>query len=152
MAILAEILGGGLGKLVKDVVGTFKLDPTKKAELEAAVDANAHEIQMKEYELTVKAMDAESKAIEAASKNIQAEAASGDKFTSRARPTFMYLFYIILAFNYIILPICQMPKVGVMGLKPIEFPDILWEVFVAGYLGYTGVRTFEKYSGKKGAK
>jgi hypothetical protein len=30
------------------------------------------------------------------------------------------------------------------NLKLIEFPDILWEVFVAGYLGYTGVRTWEK--------
>jgi hypothetical protein len=29
-------------------------------------------------------------------------------------------------------------------LHPIEFPDILWEVFVAGYLGYTGVRSWEK--------
>lgn len=150
MAFLAEILGGGLGKLVKDVVGTFKLDPTKKAELEAVIDANAHEIQMKEYELTVKAMEAEAKAMEIAGQNIRAEVQSGDKYTSRARPTFMYLFYIILFFNFIILPICQMPKVGVMGLKPIEFPDIMWEVFVAGYLGYVGSRTFEKY--KRGGK
>jgi hypothetical protein len=149
--LLTQIFGGGLGTLVKDVVGTFKLAPEDKLKFEQAIAANEHEIQMKEYELTVKAMDAESKAIEAASKNIQAEATSGDKFTSRARPTFMYLFYIILTFNYIILPISQMiAGVGVLNLKPIEFPMILWEVFTAGFLGYTGVRTFEKYS--KGAK
>jgi hypothetical protein len=32
----------------------------------------------------------------------------------------------------------------IMQLHPIEFPDILWEVFVAGYLGYTGVRSWGK--------
>lgn len=150
MSIFAEIIGGNLGKLVKDVVGTFKLDPTKKAELEAAVDANAHEIQMKEYELTVKSMEAETKLVEQASMNIRAEAQSGDKYTSRARPTFMYVFYCILAFNFLFLPIVQMVKgVGLENLKPIEFPDIMWEIFIAGYLGYVGVRSFEKVKGAK---
>jgi hypothetical protein len=142
---IASILGSGLGELVKDVVGTFKLAPEKKAELQQVIDQNAHEIQMKEYELQVRAMDAESKAIEAASANIRAEAQSGDKWTSRARPTFLYLFYIILAFNFILVPIAQMIKgISFAQLRPIEFPDILWEVFVAGYLGYTGVRSWEK--------
>jgi hypothetical protein len=142
---ITSILGSGLGEVIKDVVGTFKLAPEKKAELQQAIDQNAHEIQMKEYELQVRAMDAESKAIEAASANIRAEAQSGDKWTSRARPTFLYLFYIILAFNFILVPIAQMIKgMSLAQLHPIEFPDILWEVFVAGYLGYTGVRSWEK--------
>lgn len=151
MSIFTEIIGGNLGKLVKDVVGTFKLSPEEKAKMEQAIEANAHEIQMKEYELTVKALDAETKAIEAASANIRAEAQSGDAYTSRARPTFLYLFYVILAFNYIILPISQMIKgISIVDLKPIIYPDILWEVFVAGYLGYVGVRTFEKYKSMGG--
>jgi hypothetical protein len=142
---IATILGDGLGQLVKDVVGSFKLSPEKKAELQQVIDQNTHEIQMKEYELQVRAMDAESKAIEAASANIRAEAQSGDKWTSRARPTFLYLFYVILAFNFILVPISQMIKgMSLDMLHPIEFPDIMWEVFVAGYLGYTGVRSWEK--------
>ena len=142
---IASILGSGLGQLIKDVVGAFKLSPEKQAELQQVIDQNAHEIQMKEYELQVRAMDAESKAIEAASANIRAEAQSGDKWTSRARPTFLYLFYIILAFNFIFVPIAQMIKgMSLVQLHPIEFPDIMWEVFVAGYLGYTGVRSWEK--------
>jgi hypothetical protein len=142
---LSTILGGNLGQLVKDVVGTFKLSPEEKLKFEKAIEDNAHEIQMKEYELTVRTMEAETKALEIASANIRSEASSGDKFTSRARPTFLYLFYIILAFNFIVLPISQMVAgVNVLNLRPIEFPDILWEVFVAGFLGYTGVRTYEK--------
>lgn len=145
MSFLTQILGGGLGQLVKDVVGTFKLSPEKKLELEALVEANEQAIKMKEYELTVKSIEAETKSIEQASLNIRAEAQSGDKYTSRVRPTFMYLFYIILAFNFIILPIAQMiDGYGLQDLKLLQFPDIMWQVFVAGYLGYTGVRTFEK--------
>lgn len=146
---LSTILGGNLGQLVKDVVGTFKLSPDKKAELQATIDENAHEIQMKEYELTVRAIEAEKVAIAEASANIRAEAQSGDKFVSRARPTFLYLFYIILAFNFIVLPIAQIiGGTSVTDLKPIEFPDILWEVFIAGYLGYVGAREFGKYKSK----
>jgi hypothetical protein len=142
---IATILGSGLGQMIKDVVGAFKLSPEKQAEFQQVIDQNSHEIQMKEYELQVRAMDAESRAIEAASANIRAEAQSGDKWTSRARPTFLYLFYVILAFNFILVPIGQMIKgLSLEQLHPIEFPDILWEVFVAGYLGYTGVRSWEK--------
>jgi hypothetical protein len=142
---IASILGSNLGQMFKDIVGTFKLDPEKKAEMQAVIDANAHEIQMKEYELQVKTMEMEKTAIETASANIRAESQSGDKFTSRARPTFMYLFYCILAFNFLVLPIIQMIGGGwSQGFKLIEFPNILWEVFVAGFLGYTGVRTWEK--------
>jgi hypothetical protein len=65
-------------------------------------------------------MDAESKAIEAASANIRAEAQSGDKWTSRARPTFLYLFYVILAINFILVPISQMIKgMSLEKLHPI---------------------------------
>lgn len=151
MAILTEILGGGLGKLVRDVVGTFKLAPEDKLKFEQAIAANEHEIQMKEYELTVKAMEAETKALEIAGQNIRAEAQSGDKYTSRARPTYLYLFYIILGFNFIVLPIVQMFKgIGVTDLKPIAYPEIMWEVFIAGYLGYVGAREFGKW--KRGDK
>ena len=149
MSIFAEMIGGGLGKLIKDVVGTFKLTPEKKAELEQLLEAHAHEIQLKEYELTVKSMEAESKALEIAGQNIRAEAQSGDKYVSRARPTFMYVFYCILVFNFLILPIVQMFKgIGLENLKPIEFPEIMWEVFVAGFLGYVGARSFERFKGK----
>ena len=152
MSIFSEIIGGNLGKLVKDVVGTFKLPPEEKLKFEQMIEANAHEIQLKEYELTVKAMEAETKLVEAASSNIRAEAQSGDKYTSRARPTFFYLFYVILAFNYVFLPITQMVKgISLEDLKPIAFPEIMWEVFVAGFLGYVGFRSWEKVtSNKKG--
>lgn len=149
--ILGQIFGGGLGQLVKDVVGTFKLTPEEKLKFEAAIEANAHAIQLKEYELTVKAMDAESKAIEQASMNIRAEAQSGDKYTSRARPTFMYLFYIVTAFNFLVVPIAQMiGGYGMQNIKLIELPSWFNEVFLYGFLGYVGAREFGKSKWGKG--
>jgi hypothetical protein len=141
---IGTILGSNLGQMFKDIVGTFKLDHDKKAELEKAIDDNEQAIKMKEFELTVRTMELEKTAIETASANIRAEAQSGDKFTARARPTFLYLFYVILAFNFIVLPVTQMIGGYGQNLKLIEFPQIMWEVFVAGFLGYTGVRTWEK--------
>ena len=44
-----------------------------------------------------------------------AEATNGDKYTSRARPTFLYVCNVILAWNYILVPM--------LGRKPIEFPE-----------------------------
>jgi len=145
MGILGEILGGGLGKLAKDVVGTFKLPPEKQAEFERLLSEHEHEIRMKEYELQVKAMEAESRAIEQASMNIRAEAQSGDKYTSRARPTFMYLFYVVIAFNMIIVPLSQMiGGYGLQNVKLIDVPEWFYELFLYGYLGYVGARAFEK--------
>lgn len=82
---------------------------------------------------------------------ITSEANSEDKWTSRARPFFMYVFYFILL-NLVVVA----PFVGVffpeqmslfftnvaLGFKAI--PEELWWLFGTGYLGYTAARTTEK--------
>ena len=151
MSVFADIIGGGLGKLIKDVVGTFKLTPEEKAKFETLIEEHAHEIQLKEYELQVKSIEAENKAIEEASANIRAEAQSGDKFTSRARPTFLYIIYIVILFNFITLPIIQMFK-GATTLLPLDLPEDLYYLFGAGYLGYTSARMLDKSGYKWGRK
>lgn len=91
------------------------------------------------------------------SKIAQAEASSSDKWTSRARPSFMYVFYIIVSFLVIIGPL-----VGVFFPKEMgqfytnvaagfeAIPGAMWGTFTAGYLGYSCARTYEK--GKHVAK
>ena len=133
---LGTILGSNLGQTFKDVIGAFKLSPEKKAEMQAAVDANAHEIAVKQAEYESKLLDAQSKEIETASANIRAEAQSGDKYTSRARPSFIYMMLLIMICNYVVFPI--------VGRTPIQFPDPLFWLFGSCMLGYTGARTWEK--------
>ena len=84
---------------------------------------------------------------------IVAEANSADPWTSRARPTFLYVIYIMILF--------AIPMGFVSAFKP-EFaqavangtklwlnaiPEELYALFGVGYLGYTGVRSWEKRKG-----
>lgn len=81
------------------------------------------------------------------------EAQSKDPWTSRARPSFFYVMYVYI--------IAAIPMGVVSAVNPvmaaditagvqaflIAIPDILYQVFIAGFLGYTGARTFEKVKG-----
>lgn len=84
---------------------------------------------------------------------IVGEAQSSDPWTSRARPTFLYLMYavIVLAFVGGILGIWFPSHVAQaadnIGRLLAAIPDSLWWLFGAGYLGYTGARSFDKWRG-----
>jgi hypothetical protein len=132
MALLDSIIGGGVGQLVKDVVGSFKLSPQAKAEFDAQIEERKFELAKMDSEL-------ESKLADIASQNIRAEVASGDKFTSRARPLFLYTVNFILAWNYIAVPIFHQ--------KPVDLPEPLFWLFGSVMLGYVGARSWEKISG-----
>ena len=81
---------------------------------------------------------------------IVAEANSQDPWTSRARPSFMYVMYALL--------LAALPMGVLFAFQPDTaqavtdgvarwlnaLPEELWWLFGAGYLGYSGARTFEK--------
>ncbi len=141
MSVLDSIIGGNVGDLFQKIVGTFKLPPEKAAEMKELADQHAVELQKMQLEMEGKAQDALSREIEAASANIRAEATTGDKYTSRARPSFIYIMLAILLANYVVFPLAHMP--------PLQFPDALFWLFGSCMLGYTGARTWEKvYQGQ----
>lgn len=116
-----------------------KLIPDPAAKAKAKMDL----LQMRQ--------DGELKELETRMSAIIAEANSSDPWTSRARPSFMYVFYFVVLSLVVIAP-----AVGVFfpeqmalffanvasGFQAI--PEEMWWVFTAGYLGYSGSRTFEK--------
>lgn len=73
--------------------------------------------------------------------------------TSRARPTFLYLSYgvVLLCVNGSILGIWWPTHVfqTAENLNKLlsAVPESLWWLFRAGYLGYTGARSFDKWRG-----
>lgn len=84
---------------------------------------------------------------------IIAEASSGDPWTSRARPSFMYVIYtmILLGVPMGVLSAFQ-PEIAARVATGLQawlaaIPDSLWALFGAGYLGYTGMRGLEKVKG-----
>lgn len=84
---------------------------------------------------------------------ILAEAQSADPWTSRARPTFLYLIYavILLCVAGGIVGIWWPQEVlqAAKGMRELllAIPESLWWLFGAGYLGYTGARSFDKWRG-----
>jgi len=84
---------------------------------------------------------------------ILAEAQSPDPWTSRARPSFMYVIYLLLLFG---LPMgfisAYDPTIASnisIGFKQwlTAIPSDLYALFGVGYLGYAGARTWEKAKG-----
>jgi hypothetical protein len=135
---LQTVLGANLGQVFKDVIGEFKESAEDKAKFQAAVDANSAVLAQKQIEYQEKLEDSYQHELDDASANIRAEAATGDKYTSRSRPTFLYVIEIILGWNYIAVPLFH-------G-APIPLPSELLELFGFCMLGYTGARTWEKIS------
>lgn len=84
---------------------------------------------------------------------ILAEANSADPWTSRARPTFLYVIYgvILLCVLGSIIGIWWPQQVfqAAENLNKLlgAVPESLWWLFGAGYLGYTGARSVDKWRG-----
>lgn len=82
---------------------------------------------------------------------ILAEANSADPWTSRARPTFLYLMYLMIlagvpmgalsAFD----PGLAGRMAEGMGAWLAAIPEPMWWLFGAGYTGYTAGRSFDKW-------
>jgi hypothetical protein len=127
---------GGLAKSIRTAItGKEPIDATKAAEL-------ALQIQELESEVEKARMGV-----------VLAEASSSDPWTSRARPAFMYVIYIML--------ITAIPMGIVAAINPSvsnniaagfgawlkAIPSDLYALFGAGYLGYGAFRTFDKKQG-----
>ena len=91
--------------------------------------------------------------IEARLQAIVAEAQSKDPWTSRARPSFLYVMYVLIltalpmgvlsAFN----PAAAMDIANGMNAYLGGLPDPLYALFGTGYLGYTAARQWGKVKG-----
>lgn len=86
---------------------------------------------------------------------IVAEASSPDKWTSRARPSFMYVIYILLLASipfgvlYIFSPVSAMGIAAGMKAWFGAIPSELYTLFGVGYVGYSASRTVDKIKGHK---
>lgn len=91
--------------------------------------------------------------IEAQLQAIVAEADSKDPWTSRARPSFLYVMYVLLlaslpmgllsAFN----PAAARDIADGMNAYLAGLPEPLYALFGTGYLGYTAARQWGKVKG-----
>lgn len=133
MALFDAIVKPALDS-VTGMIKEFHMSPEDQAKFaQAAADAAAKAQQA--------TLDYDTKLNDIAGQNIRAEQQSGDKFTERARPSFMYLVMAVLAFNYIGIPVAM-----IFGSKvqPIALPGELLTLFGFCVGGYAASRTIEK--------
>jgi len=82
-----------------------------------------------------------------------AEAQSPDPWTSRARPSFLYVFYILLlmgipmGFLSFFNPEAAQAVAAGFQAWLSAIPEEAWTAFWICFTGYTGARTFEKSKG-----
>lgn len=138
---MSALLVGGILDIGKTLIGRLFPDPEQRAKAE--------------LELLAMQQNGELEAAKVQMSAIIAEAQSADPYTSRARPSFMYVFYTLLLSLVVIAPF-----VGVFFPEQMEMffnnvgkgfnaiPEEMWWTFTVGYLGYTGARTYEKGKGK----
>jgi len=114
----------------------------------------AKERAQAEAELLKAQQDGRMSEITAQLSAIIAEAQSTDPWTSRARPSFLYVIYVMILMSVPMgLLFAFKPEVALDVTKGVQLwleaiPSELYALFGAGYLGYTGARMAEK---KKGA-
>jgi hypothetical protein len=139
---MSALLVGGILDVGKTLIGKLFPDPEQRAKAE--------------LELLTMQQNGELEAAKVQMSAIIAEAQSADPFTSRSRPSFLYVFYFLLLCLVVIAPF-----LGVFFPEQMELffdnvakgfaaiPEELWWTFTVGYLGYTGARTYEKRVAKK---
>ena len=94
--------------------------------------------------------EGEFKEMEASYQAIIAEASSQDKWTSRARPSFMYVMYVMLltsipmGVTHAYDPTLATNIIDGVGAWFHAIPQDLYWLFGTGYLGYSASRSFDK--------
>lgn len=108
-------------------------------------------------ELAKMALEGDLKELEVSMQAIITEAKSADPWTSRARPAFMYVMYalILLSVPMGIVSLVR-PEAAVHLTEGMQafwaaIPEELYWLFGSGYLGYSGLRSFDKRTMAKGA-
>jgi len=136
--IFKGLLTGDPVKSISALIDQFHMSPDQKAQL------GLQEEQLEAQRETIEAAQQEALA-EIQSKNITAETQSEDPYVRRARPTFLYVMIVGIAFSIIIFPILNL--LTHKGLQMVEIPEAYLELFGVSFLGYTGARTWEKTRG-----
>ena len=115
--------------------------------------AQASERAKAEMELVALQQSGKMQEIQVQMSAIMAEAQSADPWTSRARPSFLYIIYLVIilgvpmGFLSAFQPEIATRVADGFGAWLGAVPDSLWALFGAGYLRYTGARTWEKGKG-----
>lgn len=142
--LLQTVLGGVLMKEVRDlteaVLETTVADPAARERIRRGL---SEAVKAREPEIAADLAEA------AAAGDLE-----GDLFVKRARPTFLYVVYAMVfgavpfGILYGLAPDFSGRFVEGMRLFLQAIPDLGWYLFGSAYLGYAGLRSWDKKNGK----
>ena len=139
MALGIDDAVGAVSTLANTIINKVFPDPQDAAKAKAVLEAADTQAAIQQTASQLQA--------------IMAEAQSGDKWTSRARPSFLYVCYVMILAA---IPMGMLYAVDASHAAKIAqglqawlaaIPDPVWQLFTVGYLGYTGGRSWEKIKG-----
>lgn len=149
MAWYSNLLSTGLDKIISsagdalDKLFTSKDEQQKnelaKAQIQATVAQVRNEMEKELDQLYVQDL-------QNLRKEVTAELQNQDPYVRRSRPTFNYVFYVIIVLKFVLYPLLE--GLFKLSIPNIVIPDQLWWVFGTGFIGYGYLRTVEKTSKK----
>lgn len=127
---------GTILNVVSKVVGTLIPDKPKEVIRNLVGDTIKSDkqlmVEIREIELAIDNAKDQRKLIRTALR-------SEDPYVRRARPTFLWLMYVVILVNFIILP--------VLGKPLLDLPNALYYLFGTAFLGYGAARSWDKHNG-----
>lgn len=138
-SMVAPVVAAGLFELAGSILERALPDPVAREKARAKLARLQKEGALEESRVQLAA--------------IFAEADSADRWTSRARPAFLYVMYVVIlgciagGVAGIWWPAEVTQAAQNVGVLLAAIPESLWWLFGAGYLGYTGARSFDKWRG-----
>lgn len=139
---LGKIIGGDKGRKMEeagqivDEVSRQYEDGSLPPEKRMALKTATMEYEQKLKEIALEKYRLEMQDLKEARDVIKTTLRSEDPYVRRARPTFLWLMYLILFVNYLVLPI--------IGRTPIDLPEALYWLFGSAFLGYGAFRSMDK--------
>jgi hypothetical protein len=145
-----EGAGTGIAKVIDSIKGKSPEDAAKLAQIAADTQAlqmkYAAEFQAGQSDLQ-KASIAENVSLnDIAGQNVRADATNGDKYTSRARPSVIYVGLAVILWNYCLIPVLLYK----WKFTPVVLPDMVWQAWLYISLGVVFTRTADKFFGGAG--
>lgn len=142
---ISTAIAGGVFSIGEKLIDRLFPDPEERAKAAKELAKMEQEGELRELEARMEA--------------ISTEAKSEDPWTSRARPSFLYVFYFVILSLVVVAPL-----VGVFYPDQMEtffdnvgkgfdaIPEELWWTFTMGFLGYGTFRSMDKKNLKKHLK
>jgi hypothetical protein len=138
---IASIIGENIGSAFKDIVGSFKADPTVAMQVQERLAEAQLAIQAKLVDQVTDQIDVD-----------KAEAQSANWWVAGWRPYIGWICGTALAFYFIVAPLGTWFS-NLIG-HPTQFPVLDMKslmTILSGMLGFGGMRTYEKLQGVPGA-